>query len=65
MSQTKSQGDKQMMFETHMPVHGLYFSAERDPGGGSAGGGKRPSPKASKKGGKKSGKAGKKRGAKR
>ena len=54
-----------MMFETHMPVHGLFFSAERDPGSGSAGGGKRPAPKASKKGGKKGGKAGKKRGAKR
>lgn len=54
-----------MMPETHMPVHGLYFSAERDPGSGSAGGGKRPAPKASKKGAKKGGKAGKKRGAKR
>ncbi|HJZ68427.1 MAG TPA: hypothetical protein VKF81_09925 [Blastocatellia bacterium] len=65
MSETNLKGDNQMMSETHMPVHGLYFSAERDPGGGSAGGGKRPAPKASKKGGKKGGKAGKKRGGKR
>jgi hypothetical protein len=57
-----------MMPVTHMPVNdrghlpGLYFSAERDPGSGSAGGGKRPPTKVSKKGAKK---GGKKRGAKR
>lgn len=62
-----------MIPETQMPTFGssqspvLYFgTAEGEPGGGSAGGGKRPA-KPSKKGGKKTGggKPAKKQGAKR